>query len=287
MSVFFGLATAFANALAVTTQHIASTSDPKASSGWRLVAYLLRHPLWLFGWLAMAGSLLFQALALHFGAMSLIQPLLVTELILALVLRRYWLHQTISGLAWASATLTGAGLGLFFWAAAPRTSLDAVPSAALWTRASLACALGIVALVVLALRGSPARRAGLFASATAIAWALEAAYIKATTDSISAHGVLGAFAHWPLYALVVGGVIGLACEQTALHVGPLSISQPFIVIVDPLVSVALGVWVYHEHVATGALHHVLSTLGLLVMALGVASLTKSAPATMQANGHRI
>ena len=31
-----------------------------------------------------------------------------------------------------------------------------------------------------------------------------------------------------------------------MHVGPLSVSQPLIVIVDPIVSIALSVWVYGE-----------------------------------------
>ena len=87
IAVLFALATALANAIAVATQHVASTATPQAR-GWRLVRNVVRHPLWMVGWLALGGSLVFQALALHFGPLSLVQPMLVSELVMALVLRR-------------------------------------------------------------------------------------------------------------------------------------------------------------------------------------------------------
>ena len=54
------------------------------------------------------------------------------------------------------------------------------------------------------------------------------------------------FAHWPVYALIVVSIVAELLDQTALHVGPLSISQPFIVIVDPIVSIVLSVWIFDE-----------------------------------------
>jgi hypothetical protein len=43
-----------------------------------------------------------------------------------------------------------------------------------------------------------------------------------------------------VYALAVGSVAALFLEQAALHAGPLRTSQPFLVIVDPIVSIARG-----------------------------------------------
>src|ERR1700739_2843456 len=103
MSVLFALLTSLTNALAVTLQHIASTSDVQKSKGWKFIMYLVQSPLWLLGWLALCGSLIFQALALHFGPLSLVQPILVTELVLALVLRQFWIHQSIRGVTWLAA----------------------------------------------------------------------------------------------------------------------------------------------------------------------------------------
>ncbi len=109
MAVVFALLAALSNAASVSTQHIASTAGPRRSSGWRVVLYLFRNPLWLFGWVALAAAFLFQALALHDGLVSVVQPLLVTELVFALVLRQFWIHQSIRPITWVAAALTCAG----------------------------------------------------------------------------------------------------------------------------------------------------------------------------------
>src|SRR5215475_7104098 len=85
------------------TQHAASISAPKRGMGWQLALYLIRHPLWLLGWAAAAGTFAFQALALHNGPMSEVQPVLVSELVFVLVLRRIWIRQQVAAAAWVSA----------------------------------------------------------------------------------------------------------------------------------------------------------------------------------------
>ena len=286
MTILFALLTSLTNALAVTLQHIASTSDVEKSSGWKFAKYLLRNPLWLLGWIALCGSLIFQALALHFGPLSLVQPILVTELIIALVLRQLFLHQSIRGVTWLAAVVTGAGLATFLVITSPH-GRSFLPSSSAWTVPSIVSVVVVAMLVALAQRGSPARRAALFASATAVLWALEATFIKATTDTISGLGFAGMFTRWPVYALIVGGIVGLLCEQAALHVGPLSVSQTFIVIVDPIVSVALGIWLYQDRLHHDALHVTIGVLAFAVMGAGIVALTRTAPATMNADVHRV
>ena len=65
-------------------------------------------------------------------------------------------------------------------------------------------------------------------------WAFVATLIKATT-TLTEFGVSGMFTHWPVYALAGVGLMAEILNQAALHVGPLSVSQPFIVIVNPCV----------------------------------------------------
>ncbi len=286
IAVLFGLLTALSNAFAVAVQHIASTSETEGSSLWQLVRHLVRHPLWLLGWIGMGGSLVFQAVALHFGPLSVVQPLLVTELIMALALRRLWLRQSLRGVTWVSATLTAVGLVAFLVATSPSGGAFTV-STSRWTVPIVVSVATVVVLVALAQRGTPNRRAGLFAAATAIMWALEATFIKATTDTIGRFGWVGALEHWPIYALCLGGAIGLFCEQSALHVGPLSVSQPIIVIVDPIVSVLFGIWLYHEHLRSGVVHLGVGAVAFVVMSIGVVALTRTAPPSMSADVHRL
>jgi drug/metabolite transporter (DMT)-like permease len=280
--IVFALLAAFCNAANVVTQHMASISDPEHSSGRRLVLYLFHNPLWLFGWVALAGAFLFQALALHDGLVSVVQPLLATELVFALVLRQFWVHQSILPAAWGGAALTCVGLGVFVSAGEPQGGHTA-PTSHHWLAATVACAVGAGVLAVLAHWGSPGLRAALYASAAAIMWALTATFIKATTDTLTQFGVAGMFTRWPVYALAAGGAAGTVLQQAALHVGPLRVSQPFLVIVDPIVSIALSVWLFDEHFTSNTAVLAVAAAGFAVMCIGIVLLTQTAPATMQAS----
>src|SRR6516164_11288941 len=113
MTIFFALMAALCNALNVVTQHRASIASPERARGWGLVLYLFKNPLWLFGWVALIGAFVFQALALHDGQLSIVQPVLATELVFMLVLRRFWIHQSIRPVTWGAAAVTCVGLTVF------------------------------------------------------------------------------------------------------------------------------------------------------------------------------
>ncbi len=281
MTIVYALLAALGNALNVVAQHVASIASPKKATGWRLVGYLFRSPLWLFGWIALAAAFLFQALALHAGQMSVVQPLLVTELVFALVLRRTWIRQPIRPATWWAAAVTCASLGVFLATAEPRGG-NPVPASHAWVTAGVATVGAAVALMLLGLRGPPARRAALLAIASGIMWALVATFIKTTTETLSQFGAGGMFTHWPAYALAVSGAAAETLQQATLHVGPLSVSQPLLVIVDPIVSIALSVWIFGEYFTTNPLLLTASSAAFAAMCVAVSVLTRTAPATMSA-----
>jgi drug/metabolite transporter (DMT)-like permease len=280
--IVFALLAALSNAVNEATQHIASTAAPRRSSGWRLVVYLFRNPLWLFGWVALAGAFVFQAFALHNGLLSIVQPLLATELVFMLVLRRFWVHQAIRPVTWGAAAVSCVSLAVFIIAGQPGGG-QPTPASHHWFTAGLACCVGAAVLAVLARWGSPSLRAALYASAAAIMWALVAAFIKATTDTLTQFGVGGMLTHWPVYALALGSVAALFLQQAALHVGPLRASQPLLVIIDPIVSIALSVWLFQEHFTSDGAVLAAAAVGFAAMCAGVVVLTQTAPATMKAD----
>jgi len=282
MVIVFALLAALSNAVNEATQHVASTAAPRRSTGWRLVVYLFRNPLWLLGWVALAAAFVFQALALHNGLLSIVQPLLATELVFMLLLRRFWIHQSIRPVTWVAAAVTCVGLTVFVIAGQPGGGQPTATSKH-WFTAGLACCACAGILAVVARWGSPSLRAALYGAASALMWALVATFIKATTDTLTQFGVGGVFTHWPVYALAAGSVAALFLMQAALHVGPLRASQPFIVIVDPVVSIALSVWLFNEHFTSDGAVLALAAAGFAVMCAGVVVLTQTTPATMKAD----
>jgi drug/metabolite transporter (DMT)-like permease len=160
LAVLFALAAAFSNAVNLMTQHSASVAAPKREKGWRLALYLVRQPLWLLGGAAAVVSYAFQALALHNGALSVVQPVLVTELVFVMILRRVWIHQDIAPAAWAAVLTVSLALAVFLAAAEP-TGGQPAPDAAEWLSAGLVFGGAIALLALLGTHGSPMRRAGV------------------------------------------------------------------------------------------------------------------------------
>lgn len=283
MVFVFALLAALSNAVNEATQHIASTAAPRRASGWRLIVYLLRDKLWLFGAAAQVAAFVFQALALHNGAISVVQPLLATELVFMLVLRQFWIHQAIAPVTWVAAAVTCVGLTVWLVAGAP-VGGQSTPVSHHWLTAALACCAGAAVLAAVARMGlPPGARAALYATASGVMWALVAAFIKVVTDTLAQSGIPGLFTNWPLYALALGSVAGIFLEQAALHVGPLRASQPFLVIVDPAVSILLSVWLFDESFASDPAVLAAAAAGFAVMSGAVVVLTQTTPATMKSD----
>src|SRR5262249_7544126 len=99
LAVGFGLLAAFLFAASAALQQRAAASPSPPGTDergrfvrrtdvfgalWRLIRRLIRHPLWLTGWLVNLAGFGSQAVALYFGSVALVQPLLVTQLLFAL-----------------------------------------------------------------------------------------------------------------------------------------------------------------------------------------------------------
>ena len=127
---------------------------------------------------------------------------------------------------------------------------------------------------VAALRGPRWWRAAAFGVAGAIGFALTASLIKTMSDYIAADWV-HMFFHWQTYGVAVCGALSLFLTQNAYHAGPIAASQTALVLVDPLVSIALGIGLYGDSLRTSGAYGPLEALSLLIMFVGAASLANS------------
>jgi len=240
----------------------------------RFVAATLSHRLWLAGTVTDLIGLSLQVLALHFGDLAVVQPLLISGLLFALLLRRRQGRPvTAHEVRWAL-VLTGCLIAFLFLAGANPTGphptgpdrLPAVVAAGVGALLALTC-------VGLAHRRKPAAdAAALMGVAVGVVYAATAALLKALTDLV-VHGPWALLASWQLYAVIVIGAVGLLLSQLAFQAGPLTASLPAIATVDPLLSIVVGVLVYDEHIHRGpwsgfGLVVLMLLLGLSVIELG-------------------
>jgi hypothetical protein len=151
------------------------------------------------------------------------------------------------------------------------------PTTSAWLPVLVATGGLVVVFTLLAARGSPARRAALYAAASGIVWATMATFIKSATDVLAMGGPVAMLEHGAVYGIIVAGIIGTVLTQAALHHGPLGVSQPIMVAVDPFVSVILGVWLYGEQFTASVVRVSLGVLGFAVMVVGVVFLGRTAP----------
>jgi hypothetical protein len=218
--------------------------------------------------------------ALYFGELAVVQPLLVVELIFTLALREFRLHDAVPVKSWYAAGLVCLGLGAFLGLANFHSGTR-VPKPLEWAVALSVWSVVAAVLVVIGQRGSPARRAGCLGAAAAVVWSVDASFVKQLTDTLHQHGLVGVFVHWPLYALVVTAILGAVLTQAAFNAGPLSASQPALLIVDPLASIVLGVLIFGERLDGTAPALIGAGFALLVMCLGVVLTSRWAPPSME------
>src|SRR6201982_1371712 len=172
-----------------------------------------------------------------------------------------------------------AGIGVFLRLAAPSGGRLHAPGSS-WLLAGLVTAGAVLGALTVAfgLRGRPgasrSRRAAVLGSATGISWGFMAAVIKELSSHLG-DGISALVTTWSLYLLLAAGAATMLLAAHALASGPLAASQPGFTIVDPLTASLLGVFLFGEHIRTGAGALAGEALALAVVIAGAATLSRS------------
>jgi drug/metabolite transporter (DMT)-like permease len=275
VAVVLALAAALCNALATIFERMGVENAPdNAEMRWRLMAYVLRQPVWFLGLLSMTGAFLFQISALRHGGLTLVQPLLVTELVFLVVILRFWFGRSLGWREAIGVLLTVAGLATFL-AVSDQGGGNTLPNSTGWFLMVVACAGAILGCVAMTRFGSRPWRSAWYGAAGAISFAVCAAFMKATTTLISSGGFAALFGHFEPYAIAVAGLSGLFFAQNAFHAGPITASQASLVIVDPIASIVIGVGLFGDNLRGGTSALAIDALALAVMAVGLVVLCHS------------
>ncbi|MFD4458088.1 DMT family transporter [Nocardia sp. NPDC058480] len=255
-------------ALAAVAQQRAAAAVPEGTS---LLRSLLRSPRWWSGVVGDAGGYAMQVLALAFGAVLVVQPILVSALVFALPLSARLNGQRITARAATTALILVAALALFLIVGRPTAGEDTAPFRE-WL-VPLAILLG--AIVAATLTGltitSPSGRAlalGLAGGALfGTAAALTDRVVTLFGDGIGA--VLGG---WQTWMLVAAGLLGVYLQQRAFQAGPLAASLPAATIAEPLAAAFLGLTALDEHLRTDGFGLVVVGACVMVMCAATVAL---------------
>jgi uncharacterized membrane protein len=274
MVYVLAVAAALSNALTSVLQRMGVEDAPEESTmRLSLMAHAIRRGVWLMGFGFMVLSFLLQSIALHLGRLSIVQPILTMELLFLVAILGTYFRFAISVREWIGAGAIALGLGGFLYFAAPGGG-DAVPTDLGWIVVGGSTVALIVTAVVATRWGPRWWKAAMFGTAAAISFAFTAALIKVVSDYATSDWVT-MLTHWQTYGVIVFGLLGLFLTQNAFHAGPLAASQSTLVLVDPLVSICLGIALYGDTLRTSGAYGPLEALSLLVMFMGAVFLSNS------------
>jgi drug/metabolite transporter (DMT)-like permease len=265
----------------------------------KLLVDLAHRPMWLAAIGAtIAGSAL-QITALHFGPLAVVQPILVCDLLFAVVLAAFWLRRRAPDkVMLAGCACCAAGLACFLAVARPGGGGDTVTLPAVLPLA-VALAVVLAGCLVAASRGSRRIRPLALALACGVTYGVIAFLLKLVTHSVS-EGFSQPLQDWPLYAVLIIGPVGFLLNQSAFQADVLL--SPVLAIIttaDPLVSIGIAHLWLNESIASTPLDIAAEVTALVVMGGGIVALAHRAPqvareqaappladGSMRSTGHR-
>lgn len=246
----------------------------------------MRARLWLLGWSVNLVAFLAQAAALHFGSIAVVQALLVTQLVFAIVLGTVGTDVSVHPRDLLGAALVCGGLAVLL------SVRGAAPGAGAPDRPRILLAFVAIGAAVFFLvstasgwedeRGAVGRSA-LLGIASGLCFASTAVLLKLTTADLVHRGIAATAVDWPGYALALSTATGLVLGQQALAVGPLSAALTAMNMTNPVASYLFAVLAFHAPVPTSP--DVLAAIAgsCALLAGGVATLANS-PSMRQYEG---
>jgi hypothetical protein len=239
----------------------------------RLITDLVRNRTWLAGMGTAVASYGFQAVALATGPLTLVQPLVVSELLFAIPISARRHRVKLRWREWAGLLSVTGGLVVGIVAADPHRGHPIQPfSSWVWALATVLVIAAAGVFIGKAISG-PAR-ASLFALSGATVMALQSALYDTTIAELR-RSIGHTFVTWQPYALIVASFTGMFLVQNAYHAGPLAASMPVMDAVLPMVSIGLGVGLFGEHVRTTAWGLVGAAAGIIALVAGILLLDTS------------
>ncbi|MEV5945678.1 DMT family transporter [Streptomyces sp. NPDC051993] len=275
LAILLSLASAAGYALAAVGQ------SRLAAQGGGGLGKLLTRPLWWWAVGLNAAGALMHVAALHYGPLTLVQPLGALTLVAALPLSAYYERRRVTRREWRGAAWTLAGLAGLIAVTGPAT-----PGDALSLREALAIASATALLLAFLVRaGAHSAHGGRLGLATAsgVASAVASALTQTVTASLAPELPGAALAWWQttLVAVLVAtfAVGGLLLSQSAYR-GGLAAPLAVVNLANPAAAAVIGVALLGESFHGGPLGWAVAAASAGVAARGVTMLTGATPAEL-------
>ncbi|WP_326621884.1 DMT family transporter [Streptomyces decoyicus] len=236
----------------------------------RLLLDLVRMPLWLAGIGLMVVGMALGAVALGMGDITLVEPLLATNLLFAMALSRRLTRQRLGRSGWAGLWLLAGGVTAFIVAGRPQGG-ERSPDH-LWQWLIMGMVLGtalLLAAVAKRERVHVSLEAALLGIAAGLIYGLQDALTRISGEHFSQGGWSALLTRWQPYAIVVLGVLALVFVQSAFESAPLRLSLPALTAAQPLAGIACGVGFLGDQLQVTAGALAWEVIGIIAVVAGI------------------
>ncbi|MFI8006798.1 DMT family transporter [Streptomyces sp. NPDC086010] len=252
----------------VLQQDAARHAPPSDFLSPRLLLDLMKVPSWLAGIGLMICGMVLGALALGRGEVSVVEPLLATNLLFALALSRYFTGQRLGRQGWGGLWLLAGGVTAFLLAGQPRGGEAVTEPLRHWLVIGLVVGLAL-ALTAFARHPRMPWTPTLLGLAGGLLYGLQDALTRVCVLRLGDGGWAALFTGWQPYALVVLGVTSLILVQSAFEAGPLRMSLPALTAAQPLAGIICGIGFLGDQVRTDAGALAWQAVGLASIVAGI------------------
>jgi drug/metabolite transporter (DMT)-like permease len=258
----------------VLQQHAAAQAPKSHFLSLKLIGDLFRKRLWLAGIVAMIVGQILAAWSIGNLELSIVEPLLTTNLLFALILAVPLSHQAVRVTEVAGAVLLIAGEALLEVARSAQPIGQSFGSFAHWPAAALIAGVAFAA-VQAGRQRHDSRRATLTGLGAGLVFGIQDALTRQTLQILQHHGLAGLLQSWSAYCLVATGAVGVLLMQYAFSAGPLHASLPTIAAGEPVAGILLGIVVFGDRVSLSPGSLAMQAGGLFALVVGVIAVARA------------
>lgn len=240
----------------------------------RILTDLLRKPRWLIGIGCMVAGQLLAAWSLGHLELTLVEPLLTTYLVFALVLAVPMSRQAVKWSEVAGALVLCTGVALLSISRSTKPIGLSFGSFSHWPAAAVIAGIAFVA-VQTGHRRRGNVRATLTGLGAGLVFGIQDALTRQTLEILQRHPWTYLFTVWEAYCLLATGIVGLWLMQNAFSSGPLHASLPTIAAGEPVAGIALGIVVFGDRIQISAGLLAIEAGGIAALIVGVVMVARS------------
>ncbi|MFJ6659162.1 DMT family transporter [Streptomyces sp. NPDC091377] len=234
----------------------------------RLLLDLMKVPRWLGGIGLMAAGMVLGAIALGQGQLSLVEPLLATNLLFALALSRRQTRQPLGPQGWAGLALLAGGVTTFIVAGEPQGGTALTSPLRHWL--IIGVMVGLAALLTAwAKRSRLSSGPVLLALAAGLLYGVQDALTRVSGQRFGEGGLVELLTGWQPYAVLLLGVTGLILVQSAFETASLRMSLPALTAAQPIAGIICGVGFLGDRLRTDAGALAWEAAGLAGVVVGI------------------